>query len=286
MAVKADDVRHPDQIEDTFDWEAVAEGERPDAETHRTLRLANRALAKFPEMKGKYKAYAGAAAVDRAGILAPVGLFAPHLFLVALTVAVDDCPAVFDSQGGGDADAKPHLLLIAEGDVASVGRKRAVPDEQVARGAHLECQLADFRADGLFSICREIPIADREAAAARAASRPFHEAVVHDLGLQPPGVVTAEVAEGQPDARMERSMILSVVWPGRMVARDLSAAGGAHVGEERPGDGLVFEYVGGDGFAGETHVHLAALGGEADLRLAGRLLRPGDRAEQHEHDRL
>ena len=63
MAVKADDVRHPDQIEDTFDWEAVAEGERPDAETHRTLRLANRALAKFPEMKGKYKAYAGAAAV-------------------------------------------------------------------------------------------------------------------------------------------------------------------------------------------------------------------------------
>ena len=63
MAVKADEVRHPDQIEDDFDWEAVAEGEPVDAETHRTLRLAHRAVAKFPELKGKYKAYAGAAAI-------------------------------------------------------------------------------------------------------------------------------------------------------------------------------------------------------------------------------
>ena len=64
MAVKADEVRHPDQIEDTFDWEAIAtEGEQPDPSTHRTLNMAHRALAKFPEMKGKYKAYAGAAAV-------------------------------------------------------------------------------------------------------------------------------------------------------------------------------------------------------------------------------
>ena len=63
MAVKADEVRHPDQIEDEFDWQAVAEGEPVDAETHRTLRLAHRAVAKFPELKGHYKAYAGAAAV-------------------------------------------------------------------------------------------------------------------------------------------------------------------------------------------------------------------------------
>jgi hypothetical protein len=64
MAVKADEVKHPDQIEDTFDWEAVAtEGERPDPSTHRTLNLAHRAVARFPEIKGKYKAYAGAAVV-------------------------------------------------------------------------------------------------------------------------------------------------------------------------------------------------------------------------------
>ena len=64
MAVKADEVRHPDQIEDDdFDWAAVPEGEAVDAETHRTLTLAHRALAKFPELKGKYKAYAGAAAI-------------------------------------------------------------------------------------------------------------------------------------------------------------------------------------------------------------------------------
>ena len=63
MAVKADEVQHPDQIEDDFDWAAVAEGEPVDAETHRTLRLAHRAVAKFPELKGHYKAYAGAAAV-------------------------------------------------------------------------------------------------------------------------------------------------------------------------------------------------------------------------------
>jgi hypothetical protein len=63
VAVKADEVRHPDQIEDDFDWEAIAEGERPDASTHKTLNMAHRALAKFPEMRGRYKAYAGAAAV-------------------------------------------------------------------------------------------------------------------------------------------------------------------------------------------------------------------------------
>ena len=76
MAVKADEVRHPDEIEDDFDWEAVAEGEPVDAETHRTLRLAHRAVAKFPELKGKYKAYAGAAVVvsSAATLLAAIAL--------------------------------------------------------------------------------------------------------------------------------------------------------------------------------------------------------------------
>lgn len=63
MAVKADDVQHPDQFEDEFDWAAVAEGEPVDAATHRTLRIAHRAVAKFPELKKHYKAYAGAAAI-------------------------------------------------------------------------------------------------------------------------------------------------------------------------------------------------------------------------------
>ena len=77
MAVKADEVVHPDQIEDTFDWDRVAaEGEQPDASTHKTLNLAHRALAKFPEMKGKYKAYAGAAAVvsSAATVMAAVAI--------------------------------------------------------------------------------------------------------------------------------------------------------------------------------------------------------------------
>lgn len=63
MAVKADDVRHPDQIEDDFDWDSIGQGERPDDSTHKTLNVAHRAIAKFPEMRGRYKAYAGAAAV-------------------------------------------------------------------------------------------------------------------------------------------------------------------------------------------------------------------------------
>jgi hypothetical protein len=64
MAIKADEVRHPDEIEDTFDWDtAAAEGEQPDVSTHKTLNIAHRAVAKFPEMKGRYKAYAGAAVV-------------------------------------------------------------------------------------------------------------------------------------------------------------------------------------------------------------------------------
>ena len=76
MAVKADDVRHPDQIEDDFDWAAAAEGEPVDAETHRTLRLAHRAVAKFPELKGKYKVYAGAVAVvsSTATLIAAIAL--------------------------------------------------------------------------------------------------------------------------------------------------------------------------------------------------------------------
>jgi hypothetical protein len=64
VAIKADDVRHPDQVEDTFDWDQIAaDGELPDPSTHRTLRIAHRALAKFPELRSHYKAYAGAAAV-------------------------------------------------------------------------------------------------------------------------------------------------------------------------------------------------------------------------------
>jgi hypothetical protein len=64
MAVKADDVLHPDEIQDDFDWAAVAQqGEHPDESTHSTLTLAHRALAKFPELSGRYKAYAGAAVV-------------------------------------------------------------------------------------------------------------------------------------------------------------------------------------------------------------------------------
>ncbi|MGH7623528.1 MAG: hypothetical protein ACREMU_14395 [Gemmatimonadaceae bacterium] len=74
MAIKADDVKHPDQIEDVFDWDAQAQGERPDLATHRTLRLANRAVAKFPELSGKYKAYAGAAAVVSSALTLMAGI--------------------------------------------------------------------------------------------------------------------------------------------------------------------------------------------------------------------
>ena len=74
MAIKADEVQHPDQIEDDFDWETLGSGERPDAETHRTLSLANRAAAKFPELKGHYKAYAGAAAVVSSALTLMAGI--------------------------------------------------------------------------------------------------------------------------------------------------------------------------------------------------------------------
>ena len=74
MAVKADEVRHPDQIEDDFDWEAVAEGERPDTETGKTLNRAHRAVARFPELKGRYKAYAGAAVVVSSALTLMAGV--------------------------------------------------------------------------------------------------------------------------------------------------------------------------------------------------------------------
>ena len=63
MAIKADDVVHPDELTDEFDWETIAEAESVDPSTRRTLNLANRAVAKFPELKKHYKGYAGAAVV-------------------------------------------------------------------------------------------------------------------------------------------------------------------------------------------------------------------------------
>ncbi len=74
MAIKADEVKHPDQIEDDFDWAAVAEGERPDPSTRKTLNIAHRAVAKFPELKGKYRAYAGAAAVVSSALTLTAGI--------------------------------------------------------------------------------------------------------------------------------------------------------------------------------------------------------------------
>lgn len=63
MAIKADEVVHPDEIEDEFDWATVSEAETVDPSTRRAVSLASRAVAKFPELKGHYKAYAGAAAI-------------------------------------------------------------------------------------------------------------------------------------------------------------------------------------------------------------------------------
>ena len=74
MAIKADEVQHPDQIEDQFDWEHEAQGERPDPVTHKTLHLAHKAVAKFPELSGKYKAYAGAAAVVSSALTLMAGI--------------------------------------------------------------------------------------------------------------------------------------------------------------------------------------------------------------------
>jgi hypothetical protein len=97
MAIKADEVRHPDEIEDTFNWDEALQGEPVDAETHETLSLAHRAVARFPELMGKYKMYAGAAAVvsSTATLVAAVALrrkmrrgMSPDRALAALT-AVD-----------------------------------------------------------------------------------------------------------------------------------------------------------------------------------------------------
>lgn len=97
MAVKADDVLHPDEIQDDFDWDAAArQGERPDPSTHRTIKLAHRALERFPELSGRYKAYAGAAAVvsSAATLMAAIAIarkmkrgMSADRALAALTVA-------------------------------------------------------------------------------------------------------------------------------------------------------------------------------------------------------
>jgi hypothetical protein len=77
MAVKADDVLHPDEIEDTFDWEkAASSGEHLDEATRSSISLAHRAIDKFPQLKGRYKTYAGAAVVvsSAATLMAAIAL--------------------------------------------------------------------------------------------------------------------------------------------------------------------------------------------------------------------
>lgn len=104
MAIKADEVRHPDQIEDEFDWEAVAEGERPDESTNKTLSLAHRALAKFPEMRGRYRTYAGAAAV--------VSSAATVMAAIAITRKMKrgvSADKVLDALTAADLDAAVHV---------------------------------------------------------------------------------------------------------------------------------------------------------------------------------
>ena len=76
MAIKATEVVHPDEIEDEFDWEKVGEAEALEPSTTKTLSLAHRAVARFPELKGRYKAYAGAAVVvsSTATLIAAIAL--------------------------------------------------------------------------------------------------------------------------------------------------------------------------------------------------------------------
>ena len=63
-----------DQEPDTEELWAHLEGERPDGATNDTLNLAHRAVAKFPELSGRYRAFAGTAAVVSGALVALAGV--------------------------------------------------------------------------------------------------------------------------------------------------------------------------------------------------------------------
>lgn len=58
----------PDEL-----WEHV-EGESPDGATRQALNLAHRAAEKFPELTGRYRSYAGPAAIISGALIAMSGV--------------------------------------------------------------------------------------------------------------------------------------------------------------------------------------------------------------------
>lgn len=63
-----------DQEPDAEELWAHLEGERPDGATNDTLNLAHRAVAKFPELAGRYRSFAGPAAVVSGALVALAGV--------------------------------------------------------------------------------------------------------------------------------------------------------------------------------------------------------------------
>ncbi len=63
-----------DQDPDAEELWAHLEGERSDDATNDTLNLAHRAVAKFPELAGRYRSFAGPAAVVSGALVALAGV--------------------------------------------------------------------------------------------------------------------------------------------------------------------------------------------------------------------
>ena len=63
-----------DEEQDAEELWAHLEGEQPDGATNDTLNLAHRAVAKFPELAGRYRAFAGTAAVVSGALVALAGV--------------------------------------------------------------------------------------------------------------------------------------------------------------------------------------------------------------------
>ncbi len=196
-------------------------------------------------------------AVDRAPVIAPVRLLAPHLFLVLRSVAVENPPAALDRERRGDAHAQSHLFLIAEAELLRAGEFRR-PVDEVAVRADGDREAAHLVAHGL--AVRGVAVADRKRAAVLRGLRLLDELDVRDSALVPPEVGPAEVAEREPQPGVHGVVVGRVdARERRVVARHLRAAGRADVREVRAPDRAILPDVGRERLTADLDVEAVLL---------------------------
>ena len=163
--------------------------------------------------------------LDHAAVIAPVGLLAPALFLVFLTVAVENPPSrsAFDRYRPGQAHAEPQFFLIAKHEAAVLAAKCTIPQHSDAARQFLEGVIADLATNLALRSAAMYLFSTANSSVPTDGTRLGNKPHVLDRCRQPPAIRTGQIAERQPHARMHFVVVLGVVWRRRVIASDFHA---------------------------------------------------------------